>query len=390
MCFNNPFIEEKQHQYAINTSEYIDYLSGSSSYLEKFKNVHYQNVSIQESDFFIGFETRAKAEKSKIIKTTDVTVQSWAWLKGVMKCFTYNVPHQPGMLNNLMHIRFKNSIFPNAKRPSDGWNTGGLQLFFHYPSQFARSFPTNQRFWPVRPKATKYRMRFYMKGMEVLKRRHKEYQVCSKDVKYDAWLVQNITRRINCTPPYWLTSYKLPLCTTKEELKQAKDMFWDIFYGVVEMNTPCNEISKLDLEYEDAVDVSDLRENETKLSVYFRNKVYKEIRQIRAYTFMSLIGNVGGFVGLLLGYALVQIPGTVFVVYNYFKTESAQMLRKRNTVEKIRPLRVCNKHENMDGLCQNDRCLRKVEGLYQSLFQYMEAINSRMEAMETRMKDIKK
>jgi hypothetical protein len=231
-------------------------------------------------------------------------------------------------------------------------------------------------------------MRFYMKGMEVLRRRQKDYQACSKDIKYDTWLAQNITATINCTPPYWPTYYKRPLCTTQKELKAANQMFWDIFYGLVEKNAPCDEIRKLDFEYEDGVDVSDVQENETKLTIYFRNNVYKEIRQIRAYSFMSLIGNVGGFVGLLLGYALVQIPGSIFAVYNYFKTEVPQMIRKKSEIETISPSRVSNNHDITDGLSQNEDYVRNVEGLNQLLFQYMEANNSRIEVIETRMKDI--
>ena len=35
---------------------------------------------------------------------------------------------------------------------------------------------------------------------------------------------------------------------------------------------------------------------------------YLEIKQIRAYTFSSLVGNIGGYMGLFLGYAILNFP----------------------------------------------------------------------------------
>ena len=37
-------------------------------------------------------------------------------------------------------------------------------------------------------------------------------------------------------------------------------------------------------------------------------KGYLEIVQERAYTFTTLVGNVGGYMGLFLGYAILHFP----------------------------------------------------------------------------------
>ena len=37
-------------------------------------------------------------------------------------------------------------------------------------------------------------------------------------------------------------------------------------------------------------------------------KKYLEIKQIKAYTFTNLVGNVGGYIGLFLGYAILNTP----------------------------------------------------------------------------------
>lgn len=44
------------------------------------------------------------------------------------------------------------------------------------------------------------------------------------------------------------------------------------------------------------------------LAMHFVMKGYLEIRQERAYTFTTLVGNAGGYMGLFLGYAILHFP----------------------------------------------------------------------------------
>ena len=64
------------------------------------------------------------------------------------------------------------------------------------------------------------------------------------------------------------------------------------------------------------------------LKVYYRPHTYREIGQIRAYNAMALLGNVGGFIGLLLGYAFVQIPMLVHTLFDSWK-DRALLWRQR-------------------------------------------------------------
>ena len=44
------------------------------------------------------------------------------------------------------------------------------------------------------------------------------------------------------------------------------------------------------------------------ISLEHRHTSYRETVQTQAYNLENLVGNVGGYTGLFLGYALVQIP----------------------------------------------------------------------------------
>ena len=44
------------------------------------------------------------------------------------------------------------------------------------------------------------------------------------------------------------------------------------------------------------------------LRVTYRSEEYKEIKQVRAYDVQSLIGNAGGYIGLILGCSIRELP----------------------------------------------------------------------------------
>ena len=323
MCLSSPFIEEKWSKLAttINTSQYNSYLLGGVQGDERLQNIAYENVSATENDFIIDAVLKYKDENRTFINVTDIRTHSWGMKSHVTKCFTFGVPFLKNALADVLTININNSIFPNGKRPSDGWKQGGMQIFDHYPGQFGRSYSSNRRFWNTRYSNKSYIMRFYFKGMEVLAKRHKRYEECEENnmKSYDDSVVEYILNTLQCRPPYMDgTEKNYPVCTDKEKLMKARTMFTKILLGISDLLGPCTEVRKVDLNYEET-DNEDIDPGQATIKLYFVSKGYKEIRQIRAYGIMALFGNVGGFVGLLLGYALVHFPGFMHSTFSYFK-----------------------------------------------------------------------
>ena len=283
-------------------------------------SIDYDKVAIKVEDFIFRTSVNYKEKKRSFFGSplNRIATRSWGWPMGVMKCFSFDVPFKKGNLLSTITINFNNSIFPDGKRPSDGWGPKGLMIFHHYPGQFGRSFATNRRFWNDRTPSASYRMRFYLNGMEILKTRQKRSEKCQDYISYDKWMVKNITEELQCYPPYWIVNEQYPVCNTQEKLYRAQQMFWNYFYGLEESNTPCTEIQKVDMSYEETEDFS-LDSNVTRIQLYYLAGKYKEIRQMKAYTAMMLFGNIGGFMGLLLGYALVQIPGLMQSIMHNIK-----------------------------------------------------------------------
>ena len=55
------------------------------------------------------------------------------------------------------------------------------------------------------------------------------------------------------------------------------------------------------------------------LRMMFRQTRFREVEQIRAYDFESLVGNVGGYIGMFLGYAISNLPRFFLDVITFTK-----------------------------------------------------------------------
>ena len=45
--------------------------------------------------------------------------------------------------------------------------------------------------------------------------------------------------------------------------------------------------------------------------------MYKQIERIRAFDVQSMVGNAGGYIGLFLGYALIQLPDALASIFRW-------------------------------------------------------------------------
>jgi hypothetical protein len=323
MCLNTPFADDELKKFSskLSSLSYEAYLTGRQHQdFQTFTNISYTDVTIQNKDLLVSAFVMYKDYLNKsLIDTEMVSTHSWPWRSCMMKCFSFEVPFKKDNLADYLSIWFNNTIFPNGTRPNDGWSSRGLQVFVHYPNQFGRSYKNKRRFWKTRYSNDAYRMRFYFKGMEVLEKRHKPYDKCEEDTPYDEWLVQHIVEIIQCRPPYWNVVGNFSVCVTPDQLGEATKLFSEFFYGVQKWLPPCTEIKKVDLNYRETEERRPTDPDQTRIVVYFETDSYKDIRQIRAYPMMSLFGNVGGFVGLFMGNALVKFPSFVRFTFAYMK-----------------------------------------------------------------------
>ena len=61
----------------------------------------------------------------------------------------------------------------------------------------------------------------------------------------------------------------------------------------------------------------------------YRQTQFRDTIQTRAYSFEALVGNIGGYAGLFIGYALAQFPTSVASLFNYLR-KLVQRTRSRD------------------------------------------------------------
>ena len=332
----------------INITAYKDFINGNT-WNENMIKIDYDDVTIDIGDYL--FDTCMVTTMSRscqgIKKIDPIAFPSPL---GVLKCFSfhhifgskYQFHKKIGAdtrtsLDEVM-IAMNTSIFPNGIRPS----SGRFLVMFHYPFQLVRSIYTTYYNWPSRDKSSPryYAMQFNIKAVETLKRRNNGNQECYQWQQFDSETFEDVMQSVGCRPPYWKSKYDHPSCNSSKQMSsvamhyQAKLYQDDKFENIV---PPCVEIKKMDVEFEEHTgdksknefnnDFYDRFENiaGTKddwfiIHLHFWSSIdFKEIKQIRAYSILSAIGNASGYIGFLVGLSISELPSLIFWIYGKIK-----------------------------------------------------------------------
>ena len=104
----------------------------------------------------------------------------------------------------------------------------------------------------------------------------------------------------------------------------------------------------------------------------FQDATYMEIHQVRSYSIQDVVGDVGGYLGLFLGFAILQIPEFLFRVYFWIQGVIAK--------KKINIIPISEKL-NTDGT--NEKLVRSsIEALNRKLEQNIADIDTMKKALD--------
>ena len=164
-----------------------------------------------------------------------------------------------------------------------------------------------------------YATRFTIHNMQVIKRRNKIREPCNTDWDQDDKIVRDdMLKKVKCTPPYWKTKdvSQRPDCNKMQEFKELFGMTLEKY------NPPCRQITKLSYDYVDYPSTYyDARFNASIWGKYyyvtfrFPRREFMETELVRAHDAESLIGNIGGYTGLCLGYSFLHLPYLMYALY---------------------------------------------------------------------------
>ena len=310
MCFVDPIDSKKlvQIDTSLNTSTYIAFLRGDV-FDEKWIHIDYDNVTMALSEYVLGYAMKSKNrpilyyEKldNIIFKEPKVTYSGFTRV-GLTKCYSTQISDEYIADLQFFATAYKQDVFPDGIRPSKY----GFYVSFHYRDQFLLySAGKNRKYtWPKYKNKPNYMMDFLITYIEVLQRRNKRNEPCLEEPnQFDKLLLEQYDSNIGCRPPYRTTHKNLPLCSTKETMKQHALFSEHSKY----MIPPCKTMSNIQFTYEEL-----LQDKWTNNETWMRNETWfyftiltaaqsKIIRQEKAIDIQTLVGNAGGYIGLFLG-----------------------------------------------------------------------------------------
>ena len=108
--------------------------------------------------------------------------------------------------------------------------------------------------------------------------------------------------------------------------------------------SPCQNIENLSYEYSEKVGFDSRPQSRFMVLVHFPNRKYRQITHVQEYDVESMMGNIGGYIGLFLGYSLLQFPQFLQTLYSRNKRKrqvihSTKSVQEKKEIKKLREMK---------------------------------------------------
>ena len=252
------------------------------------------------------------------------------------KCFTLDfstdrIPQIKGKVIVVLEVFLKNVKTIDAM----------LSYYMHYPNQLTISRFLDVEYLPhMGIMSGKIEAKnIWIDNTEVIRRRSTLKARCNQGVvRHDDCIMKQILQNTKCKPPHWI-HLDYPICKDKDSISRANTEDFrkhsrnhfatPDFLKKFPMCEPCNELKVLTFtmqevqrrtnESEISSLIPKIGSEDAMLDLVFKSTVYKEILHVRAFDIESLIGNMGGYFGLFLGFTLWQAPDAIKFSFSKLK-----------------------------------------------------------------------
>ena len=306
LCFYHPFLRNERFNITKDKWKwkYVEYLR-RLEHNETFKDIKYEQVTPDLNDYFeeVRFTWKSGEQPENFTcflkdNCPYYTIRNnyngfspeWRFLK----CFGINIVRH--YAKNIVTARFIfNESLQNAIR-----QVQMLQVSFNHPNQFTRPRSGLKQIWPKTLAKGKWNVVeiFQITSLEVLKRRNKPKEPCTDEWNsFDQLVLKKHLESVGCRTPYISQYPAFPICNTKTEAKKAYFNGWSLqkYYT----NDPCQEMPTIDYTRQTTpVRTQNIKTYNLWVSYPFKGKIITQQREVDAQT---LVGNIGGYIGLFLG-----------------------------------------------------------------------------------------
>ena len=240
----------------------------------------------------------------------------FGYISPEMICFTRNTTDFLGSLRSYDWLAFKGDILGKKMYQNVIFKT-----YIHYPGHLIRSFHKPNFESSIRSitrgsaaDSTMWEkiLKLTLSQVLVLRRRQDSNEPCDPENNDDDSKVKlEIIKLSGCVPTYWKKNLideriieKFDDCESPRQLHEIADHIKNYENVLLSYTLPCVEmtvLSLLDKEVENKLDKPCMK-------ILYTEEFYQEIENVRSFNFESFLAGVGGFVGMFLGYSVLQLP----------------------------------------------------------------------------------
>lgn len=231
-------------------------------------------------------------------------------------CYTRKITHHPRM-KLYLHEGTINYNLLLSQLGECGKKYSRMYIYTHYPGELIKSFRKETTSVDMsKIGKSNNTLTLSISQVSVLRRRPNANAACDPDLQDETnKFVVTIVEKIGCVPPYWnsfsFMDAAIPNCNTT---KQLQDIYHEYTtnnimntYDVQSLYNPaCNEmtltatVGRTSNIYAAATDLH--------IQLRYLEEKYQEITNTRAFGLKSLWSGIGGFLGIFVGYSLLQTP----------------------------------------------------------------------------------
>ena len=303
ICFFYPFLRNDRFNVTKDDGfswEYYRYLKGLYNF-DKFKDIEYDEVTINLLEYFSKSVISWKAGRGPANSTICWGARNCPYLtlKNNYNGFSitpiffkcYGVEIKKEFAKNIQNVRlvFKRKLKHVIRQFK------AVKVLFNYPNQIVRPKGGSKTIWQ---KEFENRVEMLeISSFDILKRRNKRKENCNHQWKnFDALVMKNHLDHVGCRPPYISQLKEFPKCNTSKEIKRAYFDGWSMQKDYAD--NPCQEMPTIDFKRSDVKVPSGNRSLGLSISYPFKGKIITQHQEVDVHT---LIGNIGGYIGLFLG-----------------------------------------------------------------------------------------
>ena len=201
-----------------------------------------------------------------------------------------------------------------------------MKLYVHHPGHLIRSLdnPSMSTSFSYYQLDTITEAKL-SQGTTLRKRQDSKEKCTDKTDAHDQFLMSEISRNFNCTPPYWtglLAKDVLPSeCTSPTKLRKVYNHIKDTKRMLTFHDPPCLDMynavtyfqrpmEKIEKRVKEKLSEK-LKEKVKIVEFVYKEKYYEEIQYVRDFGLESFWSGIGGFVGIFLGYSMMQFPDLI-------------------------------------------------------------------------------